>query len=259
MHLAYRGTFNDGDKIKYSTARQCYYCSNFYGRKDKYERHIENCTGQPGIIYDLSVQNLVTFEDNLKHKGDLPLTAYIDFETTAPTDSCLNPEDKNMFAVLYVKIFAFHPKLNFERVTIERSFSHSTEKRLTLDYLTRDQMQFLNKTTLLQLRDAACNVSTRKDQLAKSTMFNIEIIFAALPKWFNAKAKSRHLELDPFEKINFQKENPIDWEKDKCCICNFSIDVNPKCLQHEEVNMSHFDFLIRKELAFLRKSIHTKI
>ena len=45
VHLAYRGIFNDGEKIKHSTACKCYYCSNFYGRKDKYDRHIENCTG----------------------------------------------------------------------------------------------------------------------------------------------------------------------------------------------------------------------
>ena len=92
MHLACRGTYNDGDKTKYSTAQQCYYFSNFYGRKDKYEKHIKNCTDQPGTIYGFSVQNLVTFEDNLKYKGDLKLTAYIDFETTAPTNACLDPE-----------------------------------------------------------------------------------------------------------------------------------------------------------------------
>ena len=94
-------------------------------------------------------------------------------------------------------------------------------------------MQFSNKTTLPQLRDAAYNVSTRKDKLAISTMFNIEIKFAtdALLKWFNAKTKSKHLELEPVEKTKFQKENPIDWEKDKCCICKLPTDVNPKSLQ----------------------------
>lgn len=174
MDLAYRGTFNDGDKIKYSTGNQCYYCSNFYGRKYKYERHVEYCTGQPGIVYDFSIQNLATFEDNLKYKGDLPLTGYIYFETTAPTDCCLDPEDKNVFAVSYVIIFTFYPDLNFQRVIIERSFGYSLEKHTTLDYLTKDQVQFLNKTTLLQLRDVVYNVSTRKDKLAISAMFNSE-------------------------------------------------------------------------------------
>lgn len=174
MDLAYRGTFNDGDKIKYNTGSQCYYCSNFCGRKYKYERHDEYCTGQPGIVYDFSIQNLVTFEDNLKYKGDLPLTGYIYLETTAPTDSCLDPEDKNMFAVSYVIIFTFYPDLNFQRVIIERSFGYSLEKLTTLGYLTKNQMQFLNKTTLLQLIGMVYNVSTRKDKLAISAMFNIE-------------------------------------------------------------------------------------
>ena len=87
MHLVYTGLFNNGDKIKYSTARQCFYCSNFYGRKDKCDIHVENCTGQPGINCDFSMQNLVDFEGILKYEGDLPLTACIDFEKTAPADS----------------------------------------------------------------------------------------------------------------------------------------------------------------------------
>ena len=33
------------------------------------------------------MQNLVAFEGILKYEGDLPLTVYIDFEKTAPTDS----------------------------------------------------------------------------------------------------------------------------------------------------------------------------
>ena len=38
--------------------------------------------------------SLVTFEENLKSKADISLTAYIDFETTVPTDECLDTESK---------------------------------------------------------------------------------------------------------------------------------------------------------------------
>ena len=95
---------------------------------------------------------------------------------------------------------------------IGRSFRHSIDKLTTLDYLTRDQIQFLNKKTLLQLRDAAYNVHTRKDKLAISKMFNIEIKFEAeaLLKWFNAKIKSKNLEVDLTENTKFQHENPIN-------------------------------------------------
>ena len=42
-----------------------------FGRKDKYDRQVENCTEQPGIVYDFSMKNWVTFEDKFKYKGDL--------------------------------------------------------------------------------------------------------------------------------------------------------------------------------------------
>ena len=70
------------------------FCCNYYGRKDKFDRHIENCTGRTGYVHNFNIQNLLTFEENLKFKCDIPLTAYIDFETTAPTDDCLDPERK---------------------------------------------------------------------------------------------------------------------------------------------------------------------
>ena len=48
-----------------------------------------------------------------------------------------------MFAVSSAAIFACYPELHPERVIIEHSFGHSIEKPLTIDFLTRDQMQFL--------------------------------------------------------------------------------------------------------------------
>ena len=72
---------------------------------------MEHCSDVPGIVYNLSNQNLATFEDNLGYKGDLPVVAYINLETTAPIDSCFNPEQKKMFVASYVIILAFHPIL----------------------------------------------------------------------------------------------------------------------------------------------------
>ena len=85
-------------------------------------------------------------EENLKFKRDIPLTAYIDFETTAPTDDCLDPENEKMSAVSYVIIFAFHPELQIDRVITERSFGHSQARLLSLNYLTTEQMKFKNVT-----------------------------------------------------------------------------------------------------------------
>ena len=61
----------------------------------------------------------------MKYKGDIPLTAYIGFETTVPTDECFHRESKKMFVVYYVIIFACHPELNIGRVIIEHSLTMS--------------------------------------------------------------------------------------------------------------------------------------
>ena len=104
----------------------------------------------------------MTFEENLKYKGDVPLVAYIDFETTVPTDECLDLENRQMFVVSYVIIFAFHPELDIDRVIIDRSFGHSRERLTSLNFLTREQLQFKDSKTLLQLRDCALAVVEKK-------------------------------------------------------------------------------------------------
>ena len=85
----YRGEIN-----RTGYAYTCYYCQKFFVLQDRFKKHIESCTGVPGIVYNFQTQNLVTFEDNLKNKGDLPMTFYFDLETTTPTDSCYDPEQK---------------------------------------------------------------------------------------------------------------------------------------------------------------------
>ena len=77
---------------------------SFFTRAYKQKSHIENCSGVPGIIYNSNYKNLITFEDNFKSKGDMPMAMYFDFETTAPTDNCFNPEQKN---VCYVFCFNY--------------------------------------------------------------------------------------------------------------------------------------------------------
>ena len=59
-------------------------------------------------------------------------------KATAPTDTCLDPEQKKMFVVSYVMIVAFHPELKLDRIIIQRSFAHSIEQLTNLDYFTRE-------------------------------------------------------------------------------------------------------------------------
>ena len=58
---------------------------------------MENCPGKPGVAYNFNNQNLINYQDNFHAKGDVPFVIYFDFETTAPTNACLDPEQKKMF------------------------------------------------------------------------------------------------------------------------------------------------------------------
>ena len=65
------------------------------------------------------------------------------------------------------------------------------------------------------------------------------------------KIKSQHLELDQIKK-NYKKNNLIDWEKSKCVICNFLLEINVIGVDAKPTEISHFEFVLRKEHKFLR-------
>ena len=109
---AYRPEWSTGKSLRHARAYQCYYCSSYYIQKARYQKYIEKCSGIPGVVYNFTNQNPVSFEGKIGNKGNLPLVAYMDFETTAPAEIFLTPEQKKIFVVSYTLIFAFHPKLN---------------------------------------------------------------------------------------------------------------------------------------------------
>ena len=108
-------------KLSHGFAFECYYCGKFFTIVSKQKRHIQACSGVPGIIYNFNNMNLITFEDNFKSKGDMPMAMYFDIETTAPTNNCFDPEQKKMFAMSYVLVVAFHPHLNLRKIIVQRS------------------------------------------------------------------------------------------------------------------------------------------
>ena len=108
------------------------------------KRHIQNCTGIPGIIYNFDNKNLIPFENNFKSKGDILMVICFDFEKTAPTDNCFNPEQclsKKMIVMSYALIVAFHPHLNLRKITAQRRYGHSLKQLTDINYLTNDQMK----------------------------------------------------------------------------------------------------------------------
>ena len=124
------------------------------------------------------MQSVLSFEQYLKYKVDIPLIAYIDFETTTPTDECLDPENRKMSAVSHVMILAFHSDLDIDWVIIEPGFGHSRKKLTSLNYLTRKQFDFKDNNTLLHKRDCALAVAAKNSKIAISEIFTTELKFA---------------------------------------------------------------------------------
>ena len=101
---------------------QCYYYKKFFILETTRKRHRKNCSGRPGVVYNFNNQNLISYQDNFHTKGDVPFVVYFDFETTAPTDNCLDPEQKKMFVVSHVMIVAFHPRIKIRSYHNSKKF-----------------------------------------------------------------------------------------------------------------------------------------
>ena len=114
---------------------------------------------------------MISYEDNFHAKGDVPFVIYFDFETTAPTDNCLDPEQKKMFVISYVMIVAFNPELNLDRIIIQRSFAHPIEQ---LTSFTREQITCIDQSLIKMLKDMAFEVSKRRCKNSIGQMFSIE-------------------------------------------------------------------------------------
>ena len=160
-----------------------------------------------------------------------------------------------MFAVSYVITFAFHPDLHIDCIIIERSFGHSYERLVDSSYLTRKQLKFKDKTTLLQLKNCTLAAHARNSKVAISEIFTTELKFAGdcLLKWFNAKFKLNNLELSNSAKRKYKIENPIGWSRNHCCICPFPLQINATKFDADNQTMSYVDFIIFREYKFLRK------
>ena len=77
----------------------------------------------------------------------------------------------------YVLIISFHFALNLNRIIIQKSYTHSLMELTTLNYLTEDQMKFIDLQILNQLKDIAIDVSKRKCKNTMGQMFCIEAAF----------------------------------------------------------------------------------
>ena len=83
------------------------------------------------------------------------------------------------------------------------------QQLVTLDYLTNDQIKFIDLKLVTQLKDTAQEVSQRKCKNALGQMFSVKtaLIKSTLLEWINKKIKSQHLELDLLIKDKYEKKS----------------------------------------------------
>ena len=261
ISLAYSATYFKKDKrrtkdynSRSSKVQSCYYCNRFFVHNDsKYQKHIKQCSSKPGIVYNFTNQSLISYEDNFKSKGDLPFAMYFDFETTAPTTECLDPEQKKMFVVSYVIVVAFHPLLKLDKIIVNRSYGHTLKQLASIDYFSREQLAFAEQYLLTMLGDYAKTTAKKTYKNSLGEMFSVEValIKKTLLKWFNLKFKKGFSAVNPIEKMKFEMDHKVDMQKSKCCICKFPLRLNITEFDNN-TEITYGDFIVRYEYKFLR-------
>ena len=104
-------------------------------------------------------------------------------------------------------MFAFHPKLNIDRIVAYRSFQQTQEQLFDLSHLKPKMLQLLDKVTLNQLKDAGLKIHSKESSFALSEMCSVELKFTIdlLAKLSYSVYKMRFLELDILTKQRYEK------------------------------------------------------
>ena len=78
------------------------------------------------------------------------------------------------------------------------------------------------------LKDYACRVFKIKCKNSLGELFSVEVALLkkTLLKWFNSKFKQRFTVLNPIEKMKYEMQNKVDWQKSECVICKFPLKLN---------------------------------
>lgn len=157
IYLAYRsyvGRFEKGvERISNRVVKQCHYCENLFAKNDEaMKKHLSICATREGITYSFDNSQIITFQDNFKYLGDVPFTAYFDFETTAggvEQLAVLVFSDPKMFIVSYCQVYSFHPSFNLDKIVIFQSFQQTAEEIYDLSHFKQEHVLFFNKTTFI--------------------------------------------------------------------------------------------------------------
>ena len=88
-------------------------------------------------------------------------------------------------------IVAFQPELNLDRIIILRSYAHTIEQLRSLNYFSREEINFIESCLIKMSKDMALEVSKRGCKNNMEQIFSIESAFVkiTLLRWFNKKFK----------------------------------------------------------------------
>ena len=63
----------DSYKTHHPATRQCYYCDKYFALKTTFLDHIKVCSNISGVVYKFENNKIISFQENFKYMGDLPL------------------------------------------------------------------------------------------------------------------------------------------------------------------------------------------
>ena len=144
------------------------FCKN----NEQIKKHLDVSTAKEGITYCFENGDVISFQDNFKYLGNVPFTVYFDFEITTGDAVFFSTK---MFTISYCQIYTFHPSLNLEKIVIFRSFQQSAEEIYDLSHFKWEHVEFFDRTTFHQLKDAATAVLAHEKSTSLDEIFSVRI------------------------------------------------------------------------------------
>ena len=87
-------------------------------RKNRYKKRVKSFSSILGVLYNFNTQSLVSFEENLKYKDDLPFAGYCAFDGMTTSECSLDMKRNEMLPALHGIILVFHSDLNLYCIII---------------------------------------------------------------------------------------------------------------------------------------------
>ena len=91
-----------------------------------------------------------------------------------------------------------------------------------------------------------------KIQWAKCFVSNVLQLKKTLLDWFNKNYRTQYLEVNAFVKMQYERNNPVNWKNDKCVLCKLPLRVEPTSFKTPDYEMTYGDFIVRFEHKFMR-------